>query len=257
MISLNKIMATACLLVMSTASALVHADDLDKVKQSGSLTFALTGKYPPFSFINEGGQLQGFDVDIGNQIAKKIGVKAVPVTTAWDGIVGGLLAGKYDAIIGSMAITDERLKAVDFTVPYYHSGAQLFVQKNSKVESVEQLRGKVLGVTLGETYETWLRTNHPEIQVKTYKGLPDILIDLQNGRIDGFVTDKIAGLLTIRDKRIDAKPVGALLYPEQVGIAVRKDSPALRAAINAALREISADGTFRNVSMKWLGTDIR
>ncbi|MCW5257502.1 amino acid ABC transporter substrate-binding protein [Verminephrobacter aporrectodeae subsp. tuberculatae] len=254
MTRLKKIVTAACFIVLSAAA---HADDLDKVKQSGRLTFALTGKYPPFSFIDAAGQLQGFDVDIGSQIAKKIGVQAVPVTTAWDGIVGGLLAGKYHAIIGSMAITDERLRAVDFTQPYYRSGAQLFVPKGSGVEGIDQLNGKVLGVTLGETYEGWLRKNRPEVQIKTYKGLPDILIDLQNRRIDGFVTDKIAGILTIRDKQINAKPVGALLYPEKIGIAVRKDSPRLREAIDAALGEIARDGAYGDMSRKWLGTDVR
>ncbi|WP_028223361.1 ABC transporter substrate-binding protein [Paraburkholderia oxyphila] len=246
-----------CAAIVGVTSVAAHADDLDKVKQTGTLTFALTGKYPPFSFIDESGKLQGFDVEMGGEIAKKLGAKPVPVLTAWDGIIGGLLAGKYDAIIGSMAITDERLKAVDFTQPYYRSGAQLFVRKNSTVQGIDQLNGKVVGVTLGETYEAWLRKNRPGVQIKTYKGLPDILIDLANGRIDGFVTDKIAGILTIREKQIDAKPVGPLLYPEKIGIAVRKGSPKLLEAINAALADIASDGEYGSISKKWLGEDVR
>ena len=93
--------------------------------------------------------------------------------------------------------------------------------------------------------------------MKTYKGLPDILIDLQNRRIEGFVTDRIAGILTIRDKHVDAKPAGPLLYPEKMGIAVRKDSPKLRAAIDAALDTMFNDGEYGAISRKWLGEDVR
>ncbi|MBN3792866.1 ABC transporter substrate-binding protein [Burkholderia sp. Ac-20353] len=254
---LQRLTTAFCAALIGTASVAAHADDLDKVKQTGNLTFALTGKYPPFSFIDESGKLNGFDVDIGNRIAGRLGAKPVPVMTAWDGIVGGLLAGKYDAIIGSLAITDERLKAVDFSQTYYRSGAQLFVPKGSSVQGIDQLKGKVVGVTLGETYEAWLRKNRPDVQVKTYKGLPDILIDLQNRRIEGFVTDRIAGILTIREKNIDAKPAGQLLYPEKMGIAVRKDSPKLREAINAALDTLLKDGEYGAISKKWLGEDVR
>ncbi|MFZ6048171.1 ABC transporter substrate-binding protein [Pseudomonas sp. CR3202] len=246
------LLATSCI-----ASLAAHAGDLETVKQKGELKFALTGKYPPFSFIDLDGKLQGFDVDIGDSLAQRIGVQPMPVTTAWDGIIGGLLAGKYDAIIGSLAITDERLKAVDFSEPYYQSGAQLFVRQDSPVRGIDEMDAKVIGITLGETYEGWLREHKPNVTLKTYKGLPDILLDLQNKRIDGFVTDKIAGLLTIRDRRLDARPAGELLYPEKMGIAVRKDSPELKAAINAALAEITANGTYSGISQKWLGTDIR
>jgi len=234
--------------------ALATGGDLGDVLHKGELKFALTGQYPPFSFIDASGNLQGFDVDIGNGIAKRLGVAPAPVTTAWDGIIGGLLAGKYDAIIGSMAITNERLKAVDFSDSYYRSGAQLFVPSRSTAQSIDQLKGKLIGVTLGETYESWLRANKPEVGLRTYKGLPAILLDLQNKRIDGFVADKIAGLITIRQRGLDVKPAGELLYAETMGIAVRKDSPLLKAAINKALGELVSDRTYGFIGDKWLGT---
>jgi len=232
--------------------------DLGAIVQKGELKFALTGQYPPFSFVDASGDLRGFDVDIGNSISKRLGVNPAPVVTAWDGIIGGLLAGKYDAIIGSMAITHERLNAVDFSDSYYRSGAQLFVRKQSETQNIDQMNGKVIGVTLGETYEGWLRKNKPGVILRTYKGLPAILLDLQYRRIDGFVADKIAGLITIHDKGLDAKPAGDLLYAETMGIAVRKDSPTLKAAINKALKDMNADHTYQSIGGKWLGTaDIR
>jgi ABC-type amino acid transport substrate-binding protein len=247
-----------CALLVGTflGCSLAQAESTEAVLQKGKLAFALTGKYPPFSFIDTEGNLKGFDVDIGNALAQRIGVQPAPVTTAWDGIIGGLLAHKYDTIIGSLAITEERKKAVDFSDAYYQSGAQLFVSKGSPLKNIDELNGKVVGVTLGETYETWLREHKPGITLKTYKGLPDILLDLQNKRLDGFVTDKIAGVLAIRDKNLNAQPVGELLYPEKMGIAIRKDNPELKAAINSALAQMIADGTYTAISLKWLGTDI-
>lgn len=236
---------------------LVQAGSTETVMQKGKLTFALTGKYPPFSFIDVEGNLNGFDVDVGNSLAQRMGVQAAPVTTAWDGIIGGLLANKYDAIIGSLAITPARQEAVDFSDAYYQSGAQLFVSKGSTLRNIDDLNGKVVGVTLGETYEAWLREHKPGITLKTYKGLPDILLDLQNKRLDGFVTDKIAGVLAIRDKNLNAQPAGDVLYPEKMGIAIRKGNPELKAAINTALAQIKADGTYTAISLKWLGTDVR
>lgn len=255
---IKNTLATCALLAAAVfGCSLVQADAGETVLQKGKLSFALTGKYPPFSFIDVEGNLKGFDVDIGDNLAQRMGLQGVPVTTAWDGIIGGLLAGKYDAIIGSLAMTDERMKALDFSDAYYQSGAQLFVGKDSPLQNIDELNGKVIGVTLGETYETWLREHKPGVTLKTYKGLPDILLDLQNKRLDGFVTDKIAGVLAIRDKNLNAKPVGELLYTEKMGIAMRKGNPQLKAAIDAALADITADGTYKAISLKWIGTDIR
>ena len=138
-----------------------------------------------------------------------------------------------------------------------HGLVEHVAPRSRDLQALVLARKQAGGVTLGETYEAWLRKNRPDVQIKTYKGLPDILIDLANGRIDGFVTDKIAGILTIRDKQIDAKPVGSLLYPEKIGIAVRKGSPKLLEAINAALGDIASDGEYGAISKKWLGEDVR
>ena len=93
------------------------ADDLETIKAAGEFKFANSGAYPPFSFVDDSNQVVGFDVDIGNEIAKRLGVKGAGVSTAWDGIIAGLLAGKYDSVIGSKTITPEREKAVDFVGP--------------------------------------------------------------------------------------------------------------------------------------------
>ncbi|OGO82231.1 MAG: hypothetical protein A2Y21_02950 [Clostridiales bacterium GWC2_40_7] len=113
---------------------------LERVKKAGKISFAMSGGYAPFNYFNDNDELTGFDVEIGKEVAKRLGVEYEPVTTDWNGILEGLRSGRYDGIFGSMAITDERLKVVDFTDPYYYSGAQLIVGKDSKIKGPEDLR---------------------------------------------------------------------------------------------------------------------
>jgi len=250
-----------CILFVITAFALVTgtamAEDLDKVIKKGEIKFALTGQYPPFNFVDKNNNLAGFDVEIGKEIAKRIGVKGVPITTAWDGIIAGLLAKKYELICGSMAITPKRLKSIDFSDPYYRSGAQLFVGNNSSITSINDFKGKKIGVTLGTTYEKWVRENVSGVKIRTYKGVPAMVLETKNGRIDGFVTDKIVGAMAIKEKGAPLKLAGKLLYEEKMGIAMRQNNPKLKSKINAALTKIKYDGTYHKISLKWLGIDVR
>ena len=252
---------TAVFILMVFLSGLVvgsvGAEDLAKVKASGEIKMAMSGQYPPFNFVDDNNQLTGFDVEIGQAVAERIGIKATPLSTAWDGIIAGLLANKYELICGSMAITEERLKSIDFSEPYYRSGAQLFVKKGSAIKSVADLKGKKVGVTLGTTYEKWVRANIPDADVRTYKGVPDMILEVGYGRIDGFITDKIVGALAIKKKGAPIALAGDLLYEEKMGIALRQNNPELKAAINDALAAIKKDGTYHDISMKWLGIDVR
>jgi len=113
---------------------------LARVKKAGKITFALSGGYPPFNYFSPDDKLVGFDIEIGKEVAKILGVKYEPITTDWSGILEGLRSGRYDAIFGSMAVTPDRLKVVDFTDPYYYSGAQLIVPKDSKIKSINDLK---------------------------------------------------------------------------------------------------------------------
>ena len=233
------------------------ANDLQDVKEKGKITMAMSGQYPPFNFVDDNNQLTGFDVEIGTEIAKRIAVTGVPLTTAWDGIIAGLLANKYELICGSMAITDERLKSIDFSAPYYRSGAQLFVKNGSPFKSVADLKGKKIGVTLGTTYEQWVRDNIADVDIRTYKGVPDMILEASTGRIDGFITDKIVGALAIKDQGVPISLSGDLLYEEKMGIAMRKGNIELKNAIDNALASMKEDGSYHDISMKWLGLDVR
>lgn len=235
------------------------ADELEAVKAAGELKFANSGAYPPFSFVDETNQVIGFDVDIGNEIARRLGVKGVNVSTAWDGIIAGLLASKYDTIIGSMTITAEREKAVDFVGPYYRSGRGIFVAEGSAVKSLDDLKGKTIGVTLGETHEKWAR-ERGGWEIRTYKGLPELFLELKAGRVEAIVVDSIPVAVAIKEKgekivklEVDGIDDGNV----DVGIAIRKNNPELKAAMQKALDDMMADGTYEKIAMKWIGTDPR
>ncbi|HEY9247434.1 MAG TPA: transporter substrate-binding domain-containing protein [Candidatus Methanoperedens sp.] len=223
-------------------------------QQEKVFTFAAgSGGYPPFNFI-ENGEIKGFDLDIGVALSEKMGMKPNPVKNRWESIIPGLMAKKYDAIIGSLTITDERKKVVSFSEPYYRSGAALFTaKKNTDIKSAADLKGKVIGVVKQTTYERYAR-NYTD-DVRGYPSDIDAFRDLPSGRIDAVITDKFVGLPIIQNGTLDIKLV-TNLQSEEIGIAVRKEDTELLANINKALDEIISDGTYDNISKKWFGENI-
>lgn len=228
--------------------------ELDDIKARGSLSIAMGGKYPPFNFMNASNELDGFDVDIANEIANRLGVKAKYVTSEWEGIIPGLLTNKYDIILASMAITEERLTKVNF-VHYYTSGAAVIVPNDSKVNVAADLKGLTVGVALGTTYEK--KAIELGAEVKTYSSSADALNDMVNGRVDGVIADKLLSTYAIKTKNLPFKIVGELLYTEKEGIAIRKEDTNLQQAIQDIMNEIFNDGTYEKISKKWFDIDIR
>lgn len=220
------------------------------------LRIAMSGQYPPFNYFDDNNNLVGFDVDISTEVARRLDMKPELITTAWDGIIAGLLADKYDLIIGSMAITPERLKSVDFSDPYYTSGAQVFGHKGTKMTGPEDLAGKTVGVTQGTTYEVEVKKIKGIKKVSTYDGPPLMYMEMKNKRIDAFVTDRLVGLNGIKKSGYDFVLVGPPMYKEEMGIAIRKGRDDLLSSINEALAAMKEDGTYKEISEKWFGRDI-
>ena len=232
------------------------ADELDTLKEKGVIRIAMSGAYPPFNFVNDKNQVVGFDPAIGAEIAKRMGLEVEIVTTAWDGIIGGLLANKYDAIVGSMTITAERDEVVDFVGPYYSDKRAIFSNPGSGIASLDDLKGKKVGLTLGETHEDWAREKG--YNVSTYKGLPELLLELENGRVDAIVNDSIAAILAMGAKGQEFEIFGdPTTEPFGAGIAIRQGNPELAAAMQKALDDLMADGTYLTIAEKWVGADIR
>ncbi len=241
------------LLIASMIGGVILKPLLLPASEKTTLTVALTGKFPPFSFYSEKGELAGFDVDVAKEIAGHLERELVLVATEWDGIIAGLLLKKYDAVIGAMAITPERSKKVNFSQPYAYSGAQLFIhrQKEGKIRDIHDLPGARVGVGLGETYEQFLREKHPAIELVTYKAMTDIFQDVLNGRLDGFVTDRLVGSYQIGQGGMPFVAAGPLLYEEQLAIPVTKDNNELLGRINGALRQMEKSGELKVLHDKW------
>ena len=250
---LKSAFAEASLAMLGTT---VAAEELETLKEKGVIRIAMSGAYPPFNFVNDENKVVGFDPAIGTEIAKRMGMEAEIVTTAWDGIIGGLLANKYDAIVGSMTITAERDEVVDFVGPYYSDKRAIFTKKGSGIGSLEDLEGKKVGVTLCESQEEWSREKGYDIN--TYKGLPELLLELENGRVDAIVNDSIAAILAMGAKGQEFEMFGdPTTEPFGAGIAIREGNPKLAAEMQAALQSMMDDGTYLALAEEWIGADIR
>ncbi len=216
-----------------------------------SLRLTMTGAYRPFSSPDDSGTLVGFDVDIAREVARRLGREPEIIQVRWDGLPAHLQSGNSDLICGSMAITPPRLERMHFSLPYYVSGAQLFVRQG--LDSVEGLR---LGVTRGTTFEDFINNNpdqFPGTSVLTYESEAHIVAALRADKVDGFISDRIIGGFYINAGGGGIVPLGGLLYREACGIAARKDSGELVSQVNQALIDMVNDGTYTSIFHKWVG----
>jgi polar amino acid transport system substrate-binding protein len=238
----------------SAATTVALTDKSAEVKtvEAGVFHFAASGEYQPFSYFKDG-QVVGFDIEIGNEIAKRLGLKPKVTTTPFAGIIAGVKEGRYDAAIASHVITEERKKAVDFAEPYYVSGGQLFVRPDSTLSKLEDLKGKEVAVALGTTHEKMAREYTQS--VKTYDSDVTALRALEQGKHDVVITDSIVGEIAIQ-QGFKIKKSGAALSEVAHGIAVQKGNTALLTKVNEALKEMKADGTYLEISKKYFKRDI-
>jgi polar amino acid transport system substrate-binding protein len=256
---MKKTLTLLFALVMSLSLIVGCSGDkttMETINKTGEMTFAMTGGYPPFNFMNEEGELDGFDIDIANALAKEMGVEAVPVTTAWDGIIGGLISKRFDTIIGSMAITKDRLEEVNFTNPYYYDGAQFFSKSASTLTDISDLVDGKVGVVTGTTYFNALSEMDNISEIMQFESDVDNMMALDQDRIDGLVTGRFVGLQAPEKFGVDLVPIGEMLYAEEIGIAVRLEDAELLSSMNEALATIIENGTYEEISNKWFGTNI-
>lgn len=223
----------------------------------GVLKIGMEGTYPPFTYKDEKGQLTGFDVDIAKAVAAKLGLKAEFVLTEWSGILAGLQANKYDVIVNQVGITAERQKTIGFSQPYAYSSPQIIVRKAGTFapKTLADLKGKRVGVGLGSNFEKQLR-DAGGINVVTYPGAPEYLADLAAGRLDAAYNDRLLVGYLINKEQLPVRGAGVIGDPEPVGIALKKSNTSLKAAIDKALLQLRADGTYAKISRQWFGQDV-
>ena len=222
------------------------------------------GAYPPFNNLTPDGQLVGFDIDIAKALCDEMKVECEFVTQDWDGLIPALEANKFDAIIASMSITDERKKKVDFTNKYYNTPPAIAVPKDSDIKGVtaEDLAGKTIGAQSATTHANFAEEKYPDADVKVYPTADEYKLDISNGRLDAVVDDVV--VLSDWVKSEDGaccKILGTVkpdpaIYGEGIGIALRKGDDALREKFNTAIAAIRANGTYKKINDKYFDFDV-
>ncbi len=223
------------------------------------LKIGTEGAYPPFNLIDASGQVVGFDIDIAKALCAKMQAECEIVTSDWDGIIPALNAKKFDAIVASMSITEERQQAVDFTEPYYTNKLQFVAPKGSDFKTDKaSLKGKVIGAQRATIAGTWLEDNMGDVvDVKLYDTQENAYLDLTSGRLDGVLADTFVNwewLKSDAGKGFEFKG-DPVFDNDKIGIAVRKGDP-LREKLNAALKEIVEDGTYKKINDKYFPFSI-
>lgn len=246
------------LLGASLATPGFAADLLDDIKAKGAIKVGLEGTYPPFNYQDESGKLTGFEVELAQALAKELGVEAQFQPTKWDGILAALESRRLDVVINQVTISDERRKKYDFSAPYTVSGIQALTRKadGDSIKSAQDLAGKKVGVGLGTNYEQWLRENVPQADVRTYDDDPTKFQDLNVGRIDVILVDRLAAFEMVAKTGGRLAVAGDAFSRQASGVALRKGNPELLAAIDAALARLKADGTLKQLSEKWFKADV-
>lgn len=232
----------------------------ERVQAEGKLVAGLDDNYPPMGYRNENNELVGFDIEMGAELGKRLGIEIEWQPTAWDGVVASLKAKKFDVIISGMTITEERLQEVDFAGPYIYAAQALAVKAdNEDVKAAVDLAGKVVGTQNGSTGLKVAEELNAEIGFKEIKGYSDYALafqDLKIGRLDAIISDNYVIAGYIENMPGEFKFTGELFSEETNGIAVRKEDKDLYEAINGALEEMIVDGTMGQLAEKWLGGDV-
>ncbi|ANL51036.1 amino acid ABC transporter substrate-binding protein (plasmid) [Rhizobium phaseoli] len=250
-----SVFASASIMVLAMLSG-AHAQDK-------TVKIATEGVYPPFNYV-ENGKLTGFDVDIANALCEKAKLKCEIVTQEWDGMIPGLMANKYDAIIASMNITAERKKKIDFTTKYYDTPAKFMAPKDAKITDISPaaLAGKSIGVQGSTTQQNFLEAKYKDSQIKTYATVDDASADLAAGRIDLVLSDKVlldAWLKKSSDGSCCELVGGDLrdpLFGEGKGVGIRQADTELKNKFQKAIDDIRADGTYEKINAKYFPFSI-
>ena len=257
------------------------------IANSQTIRIGTEGAYPPWNNINSAGELEGAEIDFGNEACKRMGVTCEWVTQDWDGIIPALLQGKYDIIVAGMSITEERKEKVNFTTGYMTDGARFAVLKDSGLANLniagmakvnlnnaggkEQAAiGQLIAAMDGKTVCVQSSTIHQNflekhmsgaVDVKLYQAVDDHNLDLAAGRCDAILAD-VGSIIDFMesDGGVDVAFTGPTfsggVFGDGVGGAVRKEDTEILEMWNAAISEMSKDGTTAEITKRWFGRDI-
>jgi polar amino acid transport system substrate-binding protein len=253
---LTRLAASAALLALAVGVAVA--------KEWTTVRIAMDATYPPFESLDASGQIVGFSKDIADALCERMKVTCEFSNQAWEGIIPGLLANKYDAILSSMSITEERKLQIDFTDKYYNTPPAIAAPKDSTLKGVtpEDLAGITIGAQTSTTHANYAQEKFPESELKIYPSPDEYKLDLQNGRLDAAIDDVVVLDEWIKSEAGACCRIIGTLTPDPVingpgaGVGIRKEDTDLKDLFNKALADIIADGTYKKINDKYFGFDV-
>ena len=250
-------MVLITVLLAGCGSSSGTADTPEAETDKETLTAAANIDYAPFEFY-ENGVAVGFDVDLWNAICAALGYEAEFVHYPWDGLISGIQADKFDAIVADMGITDERKQSVLFSNPYFYETTGVCKKAGSDISGMEDLNGKVVGIQTGTTGEAWTKEHQQELGIKelvTYETMADAIMDLKVGRTQAVINN--GPYLQYQATLDDGIEMLAIIDDEPIvcGIAFNKEDTELCEKVNGALADLIADGTYAELYEKWFGAE--
>jgi len=223
------------------------------LKQEGKILVGTDTPFPPFEIGQPPDNFSGFDPDMFNAVADKLGLEVTYQDTSFDTIFRDLAQGKFEAVVAASTITPEREQTVDFSDPYYRANQALVVPTDSDITTVDDLEGKTLGAQDATTGEEYANDETPAAEVRGYPEGPDALNALRAGQVDAVIIDEPVAQDAVEKQggiEISQIPTGELY-----GIAFAEDNDALREAVNEQLKAIKDDGTLNDLYQKYFGVD--
>jgi len=250
---LTKLFGAVCCLT-ALATAPVIARDWSEIKSSGTIVAATEGAFAPFNYY-EGKKLTGYEVDVAEAIAKKMGLKLEWRVVPFDAQLAAVKQDRFDFAIASHGYTKERAEAVDFASPHYCTGGQIAARKGGPLTSAE-LKGKTVGVQLATSYFTAAKKIEGVKEVKTYKSDPEAFSALRAKKIDAWISDKFTVMETLKKNAKAGIVTGEQVFVERVSLIMRKDNKEFMDQINQTIADLIKDGTFATISQKYFNEDI-
>ncbi len=257
---LRRTLALALPIVLALAASAAHAQAPDWKK----IRIGVEGAYPPFSEVGPDGKLKGFDIDIALALCAEMKAECTLVQQEWDGIIPALQSRKFDAIVASMAITEERLKVVNFTNKYYNTPSRLVAKAGTTLQpTADGLKGKRIGVQRSTIQDRFVTATFTGSEIVRYAKADEVYLDLAAGRVDVVFSDTLAvdggflkkpqckGFAFFGPSYDDPKFFGT-----GSGIAVRKADTALQAKFNAAIAAIRANGVYKKINDRYFDFDV-
>ena len=234
-------------------------------QQPRSIRIATEGAFPPFNYLDENSEPRGFEIDLTKALCEAMAARCTLVLREWEGIIKGLLAKEYDAIMASLAITPKRRERIAFSKRYYFIPPAFIGARDSDLRAVTPaaLTGKVIGTTEGSQHAAYLHAHYKEADIRLYGKLEDANLDLMTGRVELVLGDKLALSRFVKSREgaccrfIGDAPVDAAFYGEGVGVGLRKEDRDLKTMFDRAIDRVMADGTYERIRAKYFDFSTR